>query len=112
MRQEEEGEKGYWGGIVEQYQPTPGVSWRKDHNGDDSTKLEKEDLPGCHCQQKEQYSGRVTEIGGAEEGVDELELAEWRTRHSRNKKKKKWDVGWGRRKRSRREKREIFIFGI
>ena len=36
-----EEERGYWDGTARQYQPTPGVSRRKGHNGGGSTKLGK-----------------------------------------------------------------------
>ena len=59
--------------------------------------MRKLDSPGCHCQQEEQSGRHIVEgcprLAELKRGVDELELAEWHTRHAGNRRKRKGDVG-------------------
>ena len=61
-------------------------------------KIKKTDTPDCRCQDHQEQTGRhlaeecrlLTEARGL---VEKEEIREWATRHTRDKKKKKGDVG-------------------
>ena len=78
----------------------------------------KADTPGCHChrEEEEEQSGRHTveecrELTEARKEVGK-EMAEWWTRHSRDKKKEKGDVGTVEREKEEGEKLESFFGAI
>ena len=105
------GERGYWDRTVEQYQPTPSMSRRKDH------RIGKEGTPECLCQQQEEQSGRYvvercTKLVKVRGGVEE-EIAEWWKRHSGDRKRKKLTM-WVEKEREREEgeKMETFFCSV
>ena len=95
---------GYWTGIVEQYQPTPGVSQRKDHSEGGFTKLEKPTRrmilpkPGAV---REAYCRRVREADRGKEGSEKRRDGGM-VDDTERKRKGMW--GWKKRWRKRRRK--------
>ena len=70
--QEEEEERGFWGGIVRHYQPTPGLSQGYSHNGGGYTKSKRKHsgmpLPEPDGAIEEAHSGRAREVDRADKG--------------------------------------------
>ena len=91
--EEEEEEKGYWGGIVGQYQSIPGVT----EKGPPLHKIGKTDTPRCHCQNREQSRRHAVEgcvkLTEVRKKVESEEMEEWWMRHSRSRMKKEGGCG-------------------